>query len=101
MAEKRDSLCSASEQVGINQEATMKSGLRILTTMLVAFLLLPALLAQDSAKPAATAKAAVTSAPATSPEIIPTHAVPAAPSSGPFVVSNVTLDKRESGETFV
>jgi outer membrane protein OmpA-like peptidoglycan-associated protein/opacity protein-like surface antigen len=68
---------------------------------LVAFLLLPALLAQDSAKPAATAKALVTPAPATSPEVIRTHAVPAAPSSGLLVVSKVTLDKRESGETFV
>jgi outer membrane protein OmpA-like peptidoglycan-associated protein/opacity protein-like surface antigen len=32
---------------------------------------------------------------------MPTHAVPAVPSSGLLVVSNVTLDKRASGETFV
>jgi type IV pilus assembly protein PilQ len=49
--------------------------------------------------------AAVTPVPAT-PEVAPlsppvAHANPPAKSSGPLVVSSVSLDKRESGETFV
>ena len=81
----------------------MRLGIRIITTMAVAFLLAPTLLlcADDTVKSAATAKTAATLAPASSPEVMPTHAVPAVPSSGLLVVSNVTLDKRASGETFV
>jgi type IV pilus assembly protein PilQ len=55
-------------------------------------------------KTASLSAAAVASplrVPVTSPAVASAHATPPASASGPVLVSNVTFDKRESGETFV